>query len=308
MAHVGPELRRLHHDERNVAVIGSAVDPPNERIDRRSMYAGRLGDQPLLQVRGERDGVPHRPQATAEQRHVHHRRRTGAFPLQQSRGDTPRPGWCRKWCHRRRDRADRPCLHPPRRRDGGRGTGPAPEGGHVVAALLGFRTAGPERTAARVDDGRVHRADIVDVHTELPAVPRQEAGQEHIGAPCQFQEHLFTFGHRHIQAQTALPAIGMFDIRVGIALDAQRPGLTQTALRIARHRMLDLDHIGAPPLGQHRAGRRDEPVHGDFENANSVQRLAHYWAAGPITVANVLDSRNSSSPAAPPSHGRYPTA
>src|SRR5579875_3241408 len=89
----------------------------------------------------------------------------------------------------------------------------------------------------------------------------------------------------------------MFDVRVGVALNPQHARLAQPTLGIPGYRVLDLDHIGAP-FGQHRTRGRDEPVHGDFENANAVK-----WRGHPTTplagIASVLRSRNSSSPATP---------
>lgn len=85
----------------------------------------------------------------------------------------------------------------------------------------------------------------------------------------------------------------MLDVGVGVALDAQGAGLPQTALRIARDGVLDLDDVRAP-VGEHGSRRGHEPVHGDFEDADAFER-AHYGT----TTANDLVSRNSSSPATP---------
>ena len=104
-----------------------------------------------------------------------------------------------------------------------RGAGPAPEGGHVVAAPVGLRAARAERAAPRVDDLRVHRADVVDVDPELLARAGQEAGQEHVRPAGQLVEHLRALGHRHVQADAALAPVGVLDVGVRVALDPNAP-------------------------------------------------------------------------------------
>ena len=76
------------------------------------------------------------------------------------------------------------------------------------------------------------------------------------------------------------------------------PDLHEAALRIAGDGVLDLDHVGAP-VGQHGARRGDEAVHGDLEDADARQRGRPFNLAHAITVAKVLRSMNSSSPATP---------
>ena len=108
----------------------------------------------------------------------------------------------------------------------------------------------------------------------------QETGQEHIGAAGQLVEHFLALGHRHVQAEAALAAVGVLDVGIRVTFDAQHAGLPESALRVTGHRVLDLDHVGAP-FGQHRTRRRDEPVHGDFQNADAFQRP---HAGAPITA------------------------
>ena len=73
-------------------------------------------------------------------------------------------------------------------------------------------------------------------------------------------------------------------------------GLTQPTLRVPGDGVLDLDDVGAP-FAEHRARRRDESVHRDFEDADALERP--HESAPETTSAKVLDSRNSSSPALP---------
>ena len=166
---------------------------------------------------------------------------------------------------------------------------PAPEGGHVVPALDRLLAPRTERAAPGVDDLRVDRADVVDVDAELLPVPWQETGQEHVRAAREVEQHLAPFGYRHVQADAALAAVGVLDVRVGVALHPQQTGLAQSALRIAGDGVFDLDDVGAP-LAEHRARRRHESVHRDLENPDSFERAAHDAAPGSpgTTVANVL--------------------
>ena len=88
-AHVGPELGGLHHHEGDVAVVGGRVHA-DQRVDRRAVHAGRRRHHPLTEVLGQRDRVPHRPQAAAQQRHVDDRRFAGALALEQRGRDAAR--------------------------------------------------------------------------------------------------------------------------------------------------------------------------------------------------------------------------
>jgi len=74
----------------------------------------------------------------------------------------------------------------------------------------------------------------------------QEAGEEHVGTLGKLEQHFFALGHRHVKADAALAAVGVLDVRVGVALDTERAGLAQPALRVTGECVLDLDDVGAP--------------------------------------------------------------
>lgn len=247
---------------------------------------------------GQRDGVAQRPQTAAQQRDVDDGRFAGALPLEQCRRDPAGQVGARDGVTvGRSGRGDHS------RHAGGRdrrsGSRPAPEGGHVVATLFRFGAPGAERAPSGVDDLRIDRTNVVDIDAELLPVSGKEAREEHIRAAGQLVEHFLALRHRYVQPDAALAAVGVLDVGVGIALDAQHPGLAEPTLRVTGHRVLDLDHLGAP-LGQHGARRRDEPVHGDFQDADAFQRPhASAPSAGPATTAKVLRSKNSSNPATP---------
>src|SRR6185312_14383644 len=132
-----------------------------------------------------------------------------------------------------------------------------------------------------VDDLRVHGADVVNIDAKLLPMSWEEAGEEHVGAARELEKHLPALGHRHVQPDAALAAVGVLDIRIGFALDAERAGLPQTALRVTGHG----------------ARRGNESVHRDLEDADALE--GSHWDAPETTSAKVFDSRNSSNPALP---------
>ncbi len=107
-AHVGPELRRLHHHQGDVAVVGGRVHP-HQRVDRRAVHARRGLHHQLAEVAGQRDGVAHRPQPAAQQGNVHDRRLAGALALEQRGRDAAREVGARDGVAVRRARAGRSC-------------------------------------------------------------------------------------------------------------------------------------------------------------------------------------------------------
>jgi hypothetical protein len=105
-------------------------------------------------------------------------------------------------------------------------------------------------------------------------VAGQEAGQEDVGALGEFQQHLAPLGLGDVETDAPLAPVGVFDVRVRVALHAQWAGLPQPALRIAGDGVFDLDDVGAP-LREHRARGRDEAVHRDLEDPDAVQWAGH---------------------------------
>jgi hypothetical protein len=49
-----------------------------------------------------------------------------------------------------------------------------------------------------------------------------------------------------------------------------------SALRIAVHRVFDLDDVGAP-IGQHGTGRRNEGELRDLHHLHTAHRMQHHW-------------------------------
>ena len=95
----------------------------------------------------------------------------------------------------------------------------------------------------------------------------------------------------------------------GIAAIQREAGLPQTALRVAGHRVLDLDHVGTP-FGEHRARGRDEAVHRNLENADAFQRPGHATPGTRLVVPSLpsISTRRSACGSDPwPVDGRVPT-
>src|SRR6202044_3744694 len=81
-------------------------------------------------------------------------------------------------------------------------------------------------------------------------------------------------------------AVGVLDVGVGVTFDTQHAGLPKSALRITGHRVLDFDHISAP-FDQHSTRRRNEAVHGDFQNADALQ-WSHEWSTCDTGAASAM--------------------
>ena len=219
-AHVRPELRRLHHHERDVAVVGRRVHA-DQRVDRRARArpagAPSAGSRCLVSATVwpiDHSPLPSSETSTTDGSPVRSRFSSAAAipPARLVPGDGVAVG--------RSGRADH--AVDPRRRDSGRGACAAPEGGHVVAALDRFLAARSQRTAPGVDDLRVHRADVVDVDAELLPMPGRKLVRNTSARFGQLQQYLAPLGHRHVQPDAALAAVGVLDVGVGVALDAQR--------------------------------------------------------------------------------------
>src|ERR1700738_4777550 len=148
-----------------------------------------------------------------------------------------------------------------------------PEGGVDVPAGVRLRPARAVRRTAGVDDTRVDRPDVGDV--DVPSRPpgRQDVGQEDIALRCQAQQQVVAFIGRDVQADAALAPVGQLD-HVGHTALRDQAGGDQAALRVAAHRMLDLDHVRAP-LGQDRAGHGHVRPGRHLEHADSAHDRAH---------------------------------
>ena len=108
---------------------------------------------------------------------------------------------------------------------------------------------------------------------ELLARVGQEAGQEHVRRLGQLVQDLAAAFRREIDPEAALAPVRLLPHEVEADRRQQARG-DEAALRIARHRVLDLDHVGAP-VGEHAARRRHEPPLRDLENTHAFERFHH---------------------------------
>ena len=171
--------------------------------------------------------------------------------------------------------AGMPCDNAPPSSSGRQGmahTAARPEGGAVESAGVAFGSLVSVRAAARVDDVRVGRADVLDVELVLLALRGHVVGQEHVGGLGDLVEHFLTAGRRHVDADAALAAVGMLDQRMPLGVELEATHVDEAALRVAANGMFDLDDVRAP-VGEYRPGRRHERELRNLEDANALHHL-----------------------------------
>ena len=149
-----------------------------------------------------------------------------------------------------------------------------PERGAVEAADIALRTFVAVGTAAGVDDVRVGGADVLDVEFHLLALRRQIVGEKYIGGLGNLVDQLDTIGRGDIDADAALAAIRVLDHGMAHRVDLHAADVDEAALRVAAHRMLDLDDVRAP-VGQDRAGGGHEGVLRHLEHPHALHHLRH---------------------------------
>src|SRR5699024_10034875 len=125
----------------------------------------------------------------------------------------------------------------------------------------------------------ITRPDGVDVDPEpLPALG-QKIGHKDVCGLDQLHEHLETVRVRDVECHAALSTIGLLDEVVDAPRPGHHAGVDQTALRVTRLRVLDLDHVGAP-VCQDRPGGGDKSPGGQLDDLYSGQDLLSSSAHG----------------------------
>ena len=116
------------------------------------------------------------------------------------------------------------------------------------------------------------RADVLDV--ELVLLPRagQVVGQEHVGGLGDLVEQFLALRRGDVDADAALAAVGVLDQRVAVRVELDAAHVEEAALGVAAHRMLDLDHVGAP-VGEDRARGGHEGELRHFEDPHALHHL-----------------------------------
>ena len=252
--------------------VGGAV-VADERVQRRRRVRGRGGLGHPGQL-GHADRRAEPPHAGREQGDVDDGGLAGLHPVEQRRGDAAGDDHGAERVAERRTRRAGQVVGPGHLH--GRGdAGAHPEPQEVVAAEVLVRSQRAVARAARVDDVRVGRADVVDVHLELAGDGRQLVGEEHVRRRREPVQDLAPGIGRQVQAEALLPAVGVLHEHVHpAAADVQPTHVAQTALRVAPLDVLDLDDRGTPVRED--AGRqRCERVLGDLEDAHAAHDRGH---------------------------------
>ena len=128
-----------------------------------------------------------------------------------------------------------------------------------------------------VDDRRIDPPYFVEIDPQFRTRLRQVIGEKHIATPNEFFEHWTRLIERQRQSDAALAAIGR--LHHGREGDSRRRGGAtrhgdESPLRVPRHRVLDLDDVGAP-VGQHRSRRRHERELRDLQHSHTGHRFTH---------------------------------
>ena len=147
-----------------------------------------------------------------------------------------------------------------------------PERGAVEASGVPLGALVAVGAAARVDDVRVRRADVLDVELVLLALRRHVVGQEDVGGLGDLVQHFLPARRRHVDADAALAAVGMLDQRVPVRVQLEAAHVDEAALGVAAHRVLHLDDVCAP-VGEDRPRRRHERELRNLEDPNALHHL-----------------------------------
>ncbi|ABK73678.1 hypothetical protein MSMEG_0584 [Mycolicibacterium smegmatis MC2 155] len=266
-----PDVAGGAHDAQvDGAAVGRLV-VPQERVDRGPDRVGHLGTHGLAGLHALRDARARGPPRGGQQGHVDLERLARAVAVEQRRGDPARDVHP---ADRVAERGD-----PLRQRaaeflgcQGVPHTAAGPERGAVEPAGEPLGPLVAVRAAARVDDVRVHRPDVLDVELVLLPGLRHVVGEEDIRHLRQLVEHLLPLGLGHVDADAALAAVGMLDQRMPVGVELEPAHVDEAPLGVAPHRMLNLDHVGAP-VGEDRSGRGNERELRDLQHPYTLHDL-----------------------------------
>ena len=215
--------------------------------------------------------APRRPPGRAQQGHVDLHRLAGALAMKQRRRDSARDVHPADRVAERRDALRQRATQ----LLGGQRMAHAaarPERSAVEAAGVPSGSLVAVGAAARVDDVRVHRANVLDVELVLLTLCGHVVRQEHVGGLGDLVQHFLSTGGGHVDADAAFTAIGMLDQRVPVRVELEPAHVDETALGVATHRVLHLDDVCAP-IGEDRPRRRHERELRDFEDPNALHHL-----------------------------------
>ena len=147
-----------------------------------------------------------------------------------------------------------------------------PECGAVEASRIPFRPLVTVGAAARVDDVRIHRANVLDVELVLLPLRRHVVRQEDVGGLDDLVQDFLAARRRYVDADASFTSIGVLDQWVPIRVELEAAHVDEAALGVTAYWVLHLDDVCAP-VGEDRPRRRHERELRDFENPNARHHL-----------------------------------
>jgi hypothetical protein len=127
---------------------------------------------------------------------------------------------------------------------------------------------------AHVDDLRIRLPDVVNLNAEPCACIGQEVGQEDVGVLTELQKDSMAVWMIERETDAALTPVRMLHQWLKRSHCHPAGPEAQTSLRIAHHRVLDLDDVGTP-VGQDGTSSRSEGELGDLDHLDALHRLVH---------------------------------
>ena len=148
--------------------------------------------------------------------------------------------------------------------------------GRVESALVAIGSADAGAGAARDDDVRIERADVLDRQPRPLQRAGQPVGQEHVRGGQQATEVLAAGVGLDVDRDAALAAVADLEDEVDVGARVL-PGETadhQRPTGVTRLDVLHLDDVGAP-IRQRRTGGRHVRPRRQLDDAYSAQHFGH---------------------------------
>jgi len=265
---VTPETTDLEHHQHDRLPVCAHVRT-DERV-LRVRHVARRGQHEAVHQR-RRDVRRQDPQRGAEERDVHLGALARSLAAEERGGDATRDARAADEVPEGRPLRD-VGLPAPREPVGNAAAGP--ERNAVVAAASRIGAALPLAVAARVDESRVHPAEVLVRQAKPLARIVEEAREEHVGPGDEPIEELPARGLRQVEAEAPLVPPELLDDEVPARRARDESAGDESPDRVPEPGMLHLDHLGAP-IAEHGAGRRHEAPFGHFEHADAVEDARH---------------------------------
>src|SRR5687767_486145 len=105
-----------------------------------------------------------------------------------------------------------------------------PEGRAVEAADIALGALVAVGAASRIDDLRIGRTNMLNIEFVLLSYGRQIVGEKYVGGLRDLVEQFLTLRGRHIDADAALAAVGMFHQSVAVRIERHATHVEKAAL------------------------------------------------------------------------------